>query len=84
MGVKMPVNVFVLQAGNDSLPTLLVMPDDAPQMVIPKHLQAANWKYFITTISDDTLIGGSAWIVDELIQRDGYLIVPQVRTSAMS
>jgi hypothetical protein len=76
MGLKMQVNVFLLQAGNDSPPTLLVLPDDAPQMVIPKHLRAADWKYCITTISNDALIGGSAWVVDELIQRDGYLLVP--------
>jgi hypothetical protein len=75
----MPVNVFVLQACNDSQPTLLVLPDDASQMRIPPHLRAADWKYFITTISDDALIGGSVWIVDALIQRDGYLIVPQAR-----
>ena len=73
----MQVNVFLLQAGNDSPPTLLVLPDDAPQMVIPKHLRAADWKYFLTTISGDTLIGGSAWIVDELIHRDGYVLVPR-------
>lgn len=72
----MEVNVFLLQASNDSPPTLLVLPDDAPQMVIPKHLQAADWKYLITTISVDELIGGSPWVVDELIHRDGYLIVP--------
>jgi hypothetical protein len=46
-------------------------------MVIPKHLRAADWKYFITTISDDEVIGGSAWVVDALIQRDGYLLVPR-------
>ena len=76
-GLKMQVNVFLLQAGNDSQPTLLVLPDDAPQMVIPKHLRAADWRYLITTISDDEVIGGSSWVVDELIHRDGYLIVPQ-------
>ena len=55
---------------------LLVLPDDAPQMVIPRHLRAADWEYFITTVSGDEVIGGSRWIVDELINRDGYLIVP--------
>jgi hypothetical protein len=55
----MEVNVFLLQASNDSPPTLLVLPDYAPQMVIPKHLRAADWKYLITTVSDDELIRGS-------------------------
>lgn len=32
----MQVNVFLLQPGNDSPSTLLVLPDDAPQMVIPR------------------------------------------------
>ena len=73
----MQVNVFLLQASNDSAPILLVLPDDAQQMVIPRHLRAADWKYSITTISGDTLIGGSAWVVDELIHRDGYVLVPR-------
>ncbi|WP_332700983.1 hypothetical protein [Devosia sp.] len=33
----MPVNVFVLRAGNDSQPALLVLPDDVPQVVVPKR-----------------------------------------------
>lgn len=72
----MQVNVFLLQAGNDSAPTLLVLPDDAPQMTIPRHLRAADWQYSITTVSDDDIIGGSQWIVDELLYRDGYMLVP--------
>lgn len=73
----MQVNVFLLQAGNDSRPTLLVLPDYGPTAEIPKHLRAADWQYALTTISDDALIGGSGWIVDALIQRDGYMLVPQ-------
>lgn len=73
----MQVNVFVLYAGNDSRPTLLLLlvPDDKPQMAIPKHLRAWGWQYFITTVSGDELIGGSPWVVDELLHRDGYLLV---------
>jgi hypothetical protein len=71
----MQVNVFVLKAGNDSRPTLLLLPDDKPQMIIPEHLRPWGWQYFITTVSGDDIIGGSAWVVDELIHRDGYLLL---------
>ena len=77
----MQVNVFVLMASNDSRPTLLLLPDDKPQMAIPKHLRPWGWRYFITTVSGDDLIGGSPWVVDELLHRDGYLLV-QAATSA--
>ncbi|MGB3338242.1 MAG: hypothetical protein WBA73_13790 [Devosia sp.] len=72
----MQVNVFVLKAGNDSGPTLLLLPDNKPCMTIPEHLRPWGWQYFITTVSADDLIGGSPWVVDELLQRDGYLLVP--------
>lgn len=75
MGATMQVNVFVLKAGNDCRPTLLLVPDDKPQMAIPKHLRAWGWQYFITTVSGDELIGGSPWVVDERLHRDGYLLV---------
>lgn len=71
----MQVNVFILKAGNDSRPTLLLLPDDRPQMSIPKHLRTWGWQYFITTVSGDDLIGGSTWLVDELLRRDGYALV---------
>lgn len=71
----MQVNVYLLQAENDSLPALLVLPDREPPIAIPSHLRAGDWHYSITTISDDRLIGGPAWLVDALIQRDGYLLL---------
>ena len=83
MGRKMQVNVFMLRAGNDSRPTLLLLPDDRAHMVIPRHLRPWGWQYFMTTVSGDDLIGGSSWVVDELLRRDGYLLV-QAATSANS
>ena len=79
----MQVNVFVLKASNDSRPMLLLLPDDKPQIAIPKHLRAWGWQYFMTTVSGDALIGGSPWVVDELLHRDGYLLA-QAATSATS
>ena len=38
----MQVNVFVLKAGNDSPPTLLVLPY-GPMAAIPRHLRGVNW-----------------------------------------
>ena len=75
----MQVNVFMLKAGNDSWPTLLLLPDNQPRMTIPEHLRPWGWQYFITTVSADNLIGRSPWVVDELLQRDGYLLVPAAR-----
>jgi len=68
----MRVNIFVLKAGNDSQPALLLLPDDKPQMIIPEHLQPWGWQYFMTTVSGDDLIRNSTWAVDARIQRDGY------------
>ena len=69
----MQVNVFFLRASNDCRPTLLLIPDDKPNVAIPKHLRPWNWEYFFTTVSTDTLIGGSTFLVDELLRRDGYV-----------
>ena len=71
----MRVNVFVLKAGKDSRPTLLLLPDDKPEISIPEHLRSWGWEYFITTVSGDEVIGGTAWLVDELLHRDGYALV---------
>lgn len=53
----MRVNVFVLKAGNDCRPTLLLLPDDKPEISIPKHLRHWEWEYYITTVSGDEVIG---------------------------
>jgi hypothetical protein len=76
MEARMQVNVFVLKAGNDSGPTLLLLPDNKPRMTIPEHLRPWGWQYFITTVSADDLIGRSPLVVDELLERDGYVLVP--------
>lgn len=70
----MQVNVFVLKAGNDSPPTLLVLPY-GPMAAIPPHLQGVNWTYLATTTSDDKLIGAQSIAVEEDIGRVGYALV---------
>lgn len=68
------VHIFILKAVNDSRASLLVLPD-VPKAAVPSHLQAADWKYFLTTSSDDELIGGAGSALEELLKRDGYVLL---------
>lgn len=68
------VHIFILKAVNDSQASLLVLPD-APNSTVPSHLRAADWKYFLTTSSDDELIGGAGSALEELLRRDGYVLL---------
>lgn len=69
----MRVHVFILEAGNDSRPSLLVLPD-LPRTAIPPHLLAANWQYFFSTSTDDDIIGDAAALIESLIESNGYVL----------
>lgn len=67
------VHVFILRAANDSKASLLLLPD-VPKSTVPPHLRAADWKYLLTTSTDDDLVGGSSMALEKLLRRDGYML----------
>ncbi|WP_449397066.1 hypothetical protein [Devosia riboflavina] len=75
----MQINVYILNASNDCRPTFLLVPDRQPKVAIPRHLQAWEWHYLFTTVSDDQFIGRTPIVVDEMIQRDGFMIIQRER-----
>lgn len=68
------VHVFILKAANDSKASLLVLPD-IPKSTVPPHLRAADWRYLLTTSTDDDLVGGSSLVLEKLLRRDGYMLL---------
>lgn len=70
----MIVHVFILKAANDSQASLLVLPA-IPKSTVPPHLCAADWRYLLTTSTDDALVGGSSLALEKLLRRDGYMLL---------
>jgi hypothetical protein len=71
---QMQVNVFIANAAGGEGKTLLVLPYE-PMASIPRHLQGADWSYFVTTTTDDKVIGAPAATVEASIAEHGYSLV---------
>lgn len=73
----MQVNVFISEVDGTmgAAPRLLILPA-GPNAAIPENLRSYEWTYFVTTTTDDKLIGAATEFVEAGITRHGYALVP--------
>jgi hypothetical protein len=71
----MQVIVFISKVDQSgSAPRLLILPD-RPDVAIPPHLRDTEWTYFVTTSSNDKLIGAAAARIEAELVTEGYSMV---------
>mgnify|MGYP004543734035 CR=1 FL=1 len=70
----MQVNIFIARDDRQTPHKLLVLPF-GPNAAIPQQLQHLDWQHFVTTLTDDKLLGASAKTIEIDIARSGFAVV---------
>jgi hypothetical protein len=70
----MQVNIFIARDDQRSPHALLVLPF-GPMAAIPHELRHLDWEHFVTTMTDDKLLGASAKTIEAELARSGFALV---------
>jgi hypothetical protein len=70
----MQVNIFIARDDGQVPHALLVLPY-GPMAAIPDKLRHLDWEHFVTTMTDDKLLGASAKVIETDLAASGFALV---------
>jgi len=73
----MQVNIFISRKDGRSPDALLVLPF-GPQADIPPDLRHLCWQHFLTTLTDDKLLGAKPGAIEADLAESGFALVQPV------